>query len=107
MGEMEEKLNAILSNPEMMGQISKMAQSMGMDAPTSPGDSFPGLDIGMLSKLSGIAQNSAVDSNQQSLLHALSPYLSGDRISRLERAMRAARMAKLATGLMGQPGFQL
>jgi hypothetical protein len=35
------------------------------------------------------------------LLNALCPYLSRDRIGKLEKAMRAAKMAKLATGIMG------
>lgn len=110
MGDMEEKLNAILSNPEMMDQIKSMAQAMGAeksDAAPPVGDILPGIDISMLRRLSGIAQNNAVDNNQQTLLHALTPYLSGDRIGRLERAMRAARMAKMASGFLGQRGLSL
>jgi len=109
MSEMEEKLNSILSNPDMMNQIMSMAQSMGATQSPSPPtktENFPGIDINMLQKLSGIAQNSNVDKNQQTLLHALTPYLSGDRIGRLERAMRAAKMAKLASGFLGQRGLQ-
>lgn len=110
MGDMEEKLNAILSNPEMMDQIKSMAQAMGAekgDGAPPVGDILPGIDISMLRRLSGIAQNNAVDNNQQTLLHALTPYLSGDRIGRLERAMRAARMAKMASGFLGQRGLSL
>jgi hypothetical protein len=109
MSEMEDKLNSILSNPEMMSQIMSMAQSMGASAPpatASKPDPLPGIDLNMLQKLSGIAQSTNVDKNQQTLLHALSPYLPGDRIGRLERAMRAAKMAKLATGFLGQRGLQ-
>lgn len=109
MSEMEEKLNSILSNPEMMNQIMTMAQSMGASAPSSPqpkSDPLPGIDLNMLQRLSGIAQSTNVDKNQQTLLHALAPYLPGDRIGRLERAMRAAKMAKLATGFLGQRGLQ-
>lgn len=109
MSEMEEKLNSILSNPDMMNQIMSMAQSMGASPSTASSakqESFPSIDINMLQKLSGIAQNSNVDKNQQNLLHALSPYLPRDRIGRLERAMRAAKMAKLASGFLGQRGLQ-
>lgn len=114
MDNLEEKLNAVLSNPQMMQQVMAMAQNLGLGNPPAPepappppsqAPQFQGIDMGMLQKFSGIAQNSAIDQNQQTLLHALSPYLTGDRIGRLEKAMRAARMAKFATGLLGQGPF--
>lgn len=114
MENLEEKLGAMLSNPQIMQQVMAMAQNLGLgNAPTPepapPPPSQPpqlqGIDPGMLQKISGIAKNSAIDQNQQTLLHALSPYLSGDRIGRLEKAMRAARMARFATGFLGQGLF--
>ena len=114
MENLEEKLNAVLSNPQMMQQVMAMAQNLGLGTPPAPepapqqpsqAPQLQGIDLSMLQKFSGIAQNSAIDQNQQTLLHALSPYLTGDRIGRLEKAMRAARMAKFATGLLGQGLF--
>ena len=107
MSEMEDKLSAIMNNPQMMQQIFTMAQSMAdTTAPQDfAKDSFPELDIGMLQKISGLARQSAIDRREQSLLQALSAYLSGDRIQRLERAMRAAKMAKTASAFLGQPGL--
>jgi hypothetical protein len=110
---LEEKLNAVLSNPQMMQQLMSMAQSLGIPpqqepVPTpvpAPQPQFPDIDLGMLQKFSGIARQSSIDTNQQSLLHALSPYLSGDRIGRLEKAMRAAKMAKFASAFLGQGMF--
>jgi hypothetical protein len=106
---LEDKLNAVLSNSQMMQQLMSMAQSLGVPSqpePTpAPQPQLPNIDLGMLQKFSGIAQNSSIDKNQQSLLHALSPYLSGDRIGRLEKAMRAAKMAKLASAFLGQGMF--
>ena len=103
---LEEKLNAVLSNPQMMQQLMAMAQSFGA-ASTPPPEpqpqpQMPNIDLGMLQKFSGIAQNSTIDQNQQTLLHALSPYLTGDRIGRLEKAMRAAKMARLASNFLGR-----
>ena len=114
MENLEEKLNAMLANPQMMQQVMAMAQNLGLGnvpapepAPPPPSQSPPlqGIDLSMLQKFSGIAQNSTIDQNQQTLLHALSPYLTGDRIGRLEKAMRAAKMAKFATGFLGQGLF--
>ena len=105
MGDMEDKLNTILSNPAMMQQIMALAQSMGQDEQKNTNiplpDSAPDIDLGMIQRLSGLAQSTGVDKNQQVLLNALCPYLSRDRIGKLEKAMRAAKMAKLATGIMG------
>lgn len=106
MSEMEDKLNNILSNPQMMQQIMSMAQSMGASEPPqehiSHTDTIPDIDLGMIKRLSGLAQGANVDQNQQTLLHALSPYLSRERIGKLERAMRAAKIAKMASGFLGQ-----
>lgn len=116
MDEMEEKLGSILSNPQLMQQIMTMAQSLGQSSAPSPAPdpppredppALPQIDLGMVQKLSGLAGQSGVDRNQQALLKALGPYLSRDRVSKLERAMRAAKMAKLASAFLGSGGLQL
>ncbi len=112
MDDMEEKLGAVLNNPQMMQQIMAMAQSLGggqpqeeppKEQPTWSG--LPEIDLGLVQKLSGLARQSGIDSREQALLHALQAYLTADRVNRLEKAMRAAKMAKFATGFLGQQGF--
>lgn len=110
---MEDKLNAILKDPNMMRQLQSMAQSLGLQAPQKAdppppkNDNFPDFDPAMLQKLSGFAQQSGVDRNQKALLSALGPYLSRERLTKLEKAMRAAKMARLASGFLGQGGLSL
>jgi len=115
MDELEQKLGAVLNNPQLMQQIMSMAQAMGSQQPqTEPQkqpeqQAMPAIDPGMLTKLAGLSRQSSIDRDQQTLLKALNPYLSKDRIGRLERAMRAAKMAKLAgsflgSGLLSQAG---
>lgn len=104
MDDMQQKLDAILGNPEMMSQLMQMAQSLG--SPTQPPPMpepapIPAIDPGMLQKVLGIAQQSGIDGDQQGLLQGLSPYLSHDRIAKLEKAMRAAKLARLATSFLG------
>lgn len=104
-----EGINAILENPELMQKIMAMAQSLNASSapepqPQEPASAFPDLDMGLIQKLSGIIGKTGIDNNQQTLLSALRPYLNGDRISRLERAMRAAKLAGLASGLFGNSG---
>ena len=105
MSDMEEKLGAILSNPAMMQQIMSLAQSMGQSAPASPPQpAEPAVPVAP--NLFGLAKGSAVDQDQQNLLIALSPYLSHGRVAKLERAMRAAKMAGLASSLLQSGALQ-
>ena len=108
MEDMESKLNAILGNPQMMQQIMSLAQNLNPGdpppAPESPAKETPGLpdiDFSLLQKLSGFAGSSSIDKDQQHLLKALGPYLSQMRIQKLEKAMRAAKMARLAISVLG------
>ena len=112
MDNMEDKLNAILQDPGMMAKIQSMAQSLGLQNqqkadPPPKNDPLPDFDPALLQKLSGFAQNSGVDRNQKALLSALGPYLSRERLTKLEKAMRAAKMARLASGFLGQGGLSL
>ena len=113
---MQNQMNAILNDPEMMGKIMQMAQSLSQSPPEQkeaqskgPGEGFsmPEVDLAMVQKLSGLAGQTRIDKNQRNLLSALTPYLSRERISKLEKAMRAARMASMASGLLSSSGLQL
>ena len=99
---MEEKLGAILGNPQLMQQIMTMAQSLSgpqeVQTPEPQPPSPPEFDPALLQKIMGIAGQMGVDSHQQALLRALQPYLTRSRIEKLERAMRAAKLANLASG---------
>ena len=102
MDDFEDKLSSILNNPEMMGKIMNMAQSFGSQEAAPSEELLP--DPGMLKSLAGMARQSGIDNQQQTLLKALHPYLSGQRIRKLENAMRAAKMAKLAVSVLGVQG---
>ena len=109
MDDFEQKLNSILGNPEMMSQLMSMAQSMGQSLPnqvsqTASAPALPdpgGMDMEMIQKIASFAGRSHIDNNQQALLNALMPYLSQARIQKLRNAMRAARIAGIATQVLG------
>ena len=120
MDEMEDKLNSILGNPQMLQQIMSMAQTLGQaqnqpqqpqpqkqeEPPRAAPPAIPsGNDAAMLQRIYGIARQSGIDKNQQALLKALSPYLSRERIVKLEKAMRAAKIAGLASTALGSSGL--
>ena len=104
MEDMQSGIQAILNNPQMMEQIMSMAQSMGATPPPEAPVSnvqMPEFDPAMLQRLSGLAGSITMDKNQQNLIQALSPYISHKRIEKLEKAMRAAKLASLATSFLG------
>ena len=81
-----------------MQQILSMAQSLGQSGAKGAPD-LPGNLTGLL--------RGGVDSNQQALLSALRPYLRQDKVARLEKAMQAAGMARMASSFLGAGGLQL
>ena len=123
MSEFDEKLNALLSNPDSMAQIMQLAQSLsggsGPSAAAAPppppqpqsppppppppagGDPLSGLLGGMDPKLmmrllpliQELGRDS--DSNARQLLTALRPYLRPERQDRVERALQLARLIHL------------
>lgn len=118
MSEMEEKLASILGNPQMMQQIMSLAQAMGnsnpaeeqQEAPPKPAQSAAlpsGLDLGTMQKLAGLTRQNGIDQNQQALLRALSPYISRERRAKLEKAMRAAKIARMASAFLNSGGLQM
>ena len=105
---MEEKLGAIMNNPQLIQQIMAIAQSMSApqqpvpaDTQPPPASPMPDFDPVMIQRLMGLAGQMGVDSNQKALLSALKPYLTGERITKLEKAMRAAKLASLASTALG------
>lgn len=115
MDDMEQKLGAILGNPEMMSKIMSMAQSLSQSQNTTqpqqsqpsppPNTDMP--DLSMIQRVASFASQTGIDQNQQGLLNALTPYLGNDKIQRLEKAMKAAKMAQVASSILergkGQP----
>lgn len=103
---MENKIQEILGNPDMMQQIMSIAQnfqSAPQEEPPPPQPSpMPDIDIATIQRLAGFASQSNIDKNQRNLLAALGPYLSAPRISKLEKAMRAAKMANMASVFLTQ-----
>ena len=104
---LEQLLQGVLSDPEAMQKIMGLAQSLGSKStPPSeedgpPQQNIPGPDLSALKDLSSLRGKTQIDSHQQALLNALAPYMSSQRIRKLQRAMQAARMAELAREMLG------
>lgn len=118
MTESEDQLSAILNNPQIMGQIMSLAQSIGKpdsgekSAEEEPKKSSPDPppllggepNAALLKAMAAFSGGGGIDRNQRSLLKALSAYVSKSRINKLERAMRAANIARQASSLFAAEG---
>ncbi len=103
---LEEKLASLMQDPELMGKLSAMAQSLGAQE-AAPAPAPPEMDMAMLGRLSAMARQSSIDPQQRALIQALGPYLGQDRSAKLQKAMQAARMAQMASSLLGSGGLPL
>ncbi len=110
MEDIEQAIQGVLNNPDMMEKIMGMAQAFGGGASqesASPQEQkeqpkVSQADLSKMAQLSGLLGQTVIDSDQQNLLNALSPYMSGKRITKLKKAMQAARLAELANTMMGK-----
>ena len=110
MGELEERLDAVLSDPEQMSRIAQMASRLmgsiapeaGQEAPATP--AAPGLDPSMLAMIGRLGGKIKGNQGKEQLIRGLSPYLSAARRERLERALRMAAAATLAGAALEEMG---
>lgn len=109
MDDMSEKLNSLLANPQLMQQIMTMAQSINSAPPppqkpeknTTSSEQTSPIDPTAITKIMSLMGKTGIDSNQKSLLRALGPYVTPQKINKLERAMRAAKLAGAASTAFG------
>lgn len=104
MDNLESGLQSILGNPQMMEQIMSLAQNFQAEPTSSPppAEGIPEIDFATIQKISSLIGKIGIDGQQKALLQALRPYLSAQRIGKLEKAMRAAKLAGIATTFLGR-----
>ena len=116
MSEFEDRLNSILNDPEQMDNIASMAKSlMGGGADPGPQEA-PKADSGISSILEGVdpgmmqrvmkmmsGMNQGPDENT-ALLEAMKPFLKEKRRAKMDRALKLAKMAKMAQLAFGDLG---
>lgn len=111
MAEFEDKLNSILSNPELMGQIMSMAGAMNQQQtppppppPQNPGFTGMPFDPGAMAGMMQMLKATQLEPKQRQLIQALRGFVPDDRLVRLEKAMQASLIAKFASAAMNQGG---
>lgn len=123
MSELEDKISEILGDSEQMAKITKLAQSlMGGEgtqssAPAGAADTDGesacaaggfdpaglGIDAETLGRISRLlSSGSTQNREEQALLSAMRPYLSEKRRGKMDRAMKLAKLARIARLAIGE-----
>jgi hypothetical protein len=110
--DLEDKINAVLGDPKQMQEITKLAKSlMGGGEKEEAAEKVPtpmedmGIDPAMLKNLGRImGESQSRKPEQQALLEAMRPYLSEKRRSKMDRAMKMAKFARIAKIAMENMG---
>lgn len=110
MAEFEEKLNAILSDPQAMGQILSAAKALSgsEEEPSSPEkgvqDEAVSEPLSALSQLDPrlvqlglklLSEYTSSDDRKTALLEALKPFLRPERQAKVEQAIKIAKLSKV------------
>lgn len=124
MSELDEKLNALLSDPNSMAQVMQLAQQLsgtfgGASQPASaspppppppqpPQPSFDtsflgGLDPKLIGRFLPLIQEyTQSNSNTTQLLYALRPFLKEEKQDKIERAAKLARLIHLGKKFLSE-----
>lgn len=120
MAEWEEKLGAILNNPQAMSQIMSIAQSLGGKGEDSVPSREPeppaeeaaaegeGLDPQLMEMgLRALAAYQDTDDRRGALLQALRPFVKPQRYAKVDKAIQIAKLSKMVrAALKGWKGDQ-
>ena len=105
MSELEDKINSILSDPDQMDQINRLAsQLMGGEAPGNGGMPDLGDLMRGLGGLGSLGTSGGSGGSKAALLSAITPYISEKRASKLQKAIRFAQLARIAGSALAQRG---
>lgn len=125
MSELDEKLNALLSDPNSMAQVMQLAQQLsgtfgGASQPAAaspppppppqqpPQPSFDtsflgGLDPKLIGRFLPLIQEyTQSNSNTTQLLYALRPFLKAEKQDKIERAAKLARLIHLGKKFLSE-----
>ena len=102
---LEQAIGAILQDPEQMQSLLAFARSLGISPPEAPPkqtappppppkESAPVSSSDALGEL--LQKAGQLDKRQENLLNALKPLLKPERREKIDRAMQAARLSRLA-----------
>lgn len=108
---MEEKLNAMLSDPAAMERFRQLASALSGSMGAGGGlgelrsgeaetNTLPPIDSGLAETLGKVLRAYGTQSEAMRLVATLKPWLRPQRAERLEKAMRIAHLARAAQAVL-------
>ncbi len=101
MDELESRISSVLGDPEQMEKITRLAQSFmtgsgnGASPPNTDTGAMP--DAEMLSRIAQLMnQGDDREKGERAMLEAIAPYLSDKRRGKMEKALRIAKLVRIA-----------
>ncbi len=104
MSELQDTINQIMSNPEAMRQVQSLGEKLGLSgnsatppqaASPAPVQSGNAEMMSALSRLAPLMRSAAPNDETTALLNALKPFLSGEKLQRLQSAGRLIRLVRM------------
>ena len=102
MSELQDTINQIMRDPEAMRQVQSLGEKLGLSGnpmpPSASPTPAPGGNTEMmaaLSKLAPLMSSAAPNDETTALLNALKPFLSGEKLQRLQSAGRLIRLVRM------------
>ena len=110
MSELQDTINQIMRDPEAMRQVQSLGEKLGLSGKPAPpaAPSAPSGNAEMmtaLSKLAPLMSSAAPNDETTALLNALKPFLSGEKLQRLQSAGRLIRLVRMIPLLRGSGMF--
>ena len=105
-------LQSVLSDPEQMGKVAMLAQSLMGDGashgqesapPPKPDHPASGLN-GLAGMLDGLLSRGGKPTRSTALLKAMRPYMRPEKQEKLDRALRVAGIVHAVQSVMGAYG---
>ena len=114
MAELEDKLNALLSDPAQMAQVMQLAQQLsgsmgGTPLPPTqqppPSTGLGGLDMASMTRFLPLLQElNSSNSQVTQLLYALQPFLKPEKQEKIQRAAKLARLIHVGKRALTEMG---
>ena len=99
---LEDALQKLLKDPAQLAELSALAQSLGLGPPESPPE--PPQPKSAPPPVSAAPPCGPFGARQEQLLLALKPFLKPSRQEKIDRALRAARLSRLAGSALHRSG---
>ena len=106
MNELEDRINSVLNDPSQMEKLANIAKSImggsqSAETPSTP----PDIDPALIARIGSImSRGESKSSKDKKLLEAMRPYLSEKRRSKMDKALKIAKLAGIAEIAMTELG---